>query len=108
VTIATPSRISLYPGASGPEGSVSSNVGGKRSGSATFRSADPVARVLEYYERSLKAAGMEVSKTTFTAQGSEGGVLNGNSSDPERTVGVMVGEEDGETAIRITYSEAGG
>ena len=78
---------------------------GKRSAAVSFRTTDPVARALEHYESSLKAEGLVVSKTTFTAQGSEGGMLNGSSQDPERTVTVMVNEEDGEAIVNITYSE---
>ncbi len=100
-----PQWISAYPGATAPEGAYSSTSGGQRTGSVTFRTADPVARVLEYYERTLKAAGLEVSKTTFTAQGSDGGMLNGSSQEPERSVMVMVNEEDGETEIAVNYTE---
>ena len=74
-----PSWIPLYPGASEPQGAYSSTAGDQRSGAVSFRSTDPVARVLEFYERTLKAAGLEVSKTTFTTQGSDGGMLNGSS-----------------------------
>ena len=100
-----PEWIAVYPGASEPQGTYSSTAGDQRSGSVSFRSTDPVARVLEFYERSLKAAGLEVNKTTFTAQGSDGGMLQANSQDPQRTVMVMVSDEDGETSIAVTYSE---
>ena len=103
-----PGWVSQYPGASDPQGTYSSTAGGERSGAVTLTTTDPVARVLEYYERTLKAEGLEVSKTTFTAQGSEGGMLNGKSEDPKRTVTVMVGEEGGETTINITYTEPAG
>lgn len=103
-----PDWIDLYPGASEPEGTYSSTAGGQQSGAVSFRSTDPVARVLEFYERTLKAAGLDVSKTTFTAQGSEGGMLNGSSQDPQRQVTVMVGDEDGETVVNINYSEPAG
>ena len=55
-----PDWIGLYPGASEPEGAYSSTSGDQRTGAVSFRSTDPVARVLEYYERTLKAAGLEV------------------------------------------------
>lgn len=98
--------IPRYPGASEPEGAFSSTSGDQRSGSASFRTTDPVARVLEFYERSLKAAGMEVSKTTFTAQGSDGGMITANSDDPQRSVTVMVSDEDGETLVNATFNES--
>lgn len=103
-----PSWIALYPGASEPQGAYSSTTGDQRSGAVSFRTTDPVARVLEFYERSLKATGLEVSKTTFTAQGSDGGMLNGSSEEPQRSVTVMVNEEDGETAIAVNYTEPAG
>ena len=103
-----PAWISQYPGGSEPQGTYSSTAAGERSGAVSVTTSDPVARVLEYYERTLKAEGLEVSKTTFTAQGSEGGMLNGSSQDPKRTVTVMVGEEGGETTVNITYSEPAG
>ena len=103
-----PSWISNYPGASDPEGTYSSTSGGQRTGAVTSRTSDPVARVLEHYERSLKAEGLEVSKTVFTAQGSEGGMLNGSSQDPQRSVTIMVNEEDDETVIAINYTEPAG
>jgi hypothetical protein len=100
-----PGWVSVYPGASEPEGAYSATSEGVRSGATSFRSTDPVARVLEFYERTLKAAGLEVSKTTFTAQGSDGGMLNGSSQDPARQVTVTVNDEDGETAISVNFSE---
>lgn len=100
-----PAWITVYPDSSEPEGAYSSTSGDQRSGAVSFRSTDPVARVLEYYERTLKAAGLEVSKTRFTAQGSDGGMLNGDSQEPRRTVTVMVTTEDGETVINVSYSE---
>lgn len=103
-----PAWIAVYPGSSEPQGTYSSTTGEQRSGSVSFRTGDPVARVLEFYERSFKAAGLEVRKTTFTAQGSAGGTLSGSSQEPQRTVTVMVNEEDGETAIAVTYSEPAG
>jgi hypothetical protein len=103
-----PAWIELYPGSSEPQGAYSSTTGDQRAGAVSSRSTDPVARVLEFYERTLKAAGLEVSKTTFTAQGSDGGMLNGSSDEPQRTVTVMVSEEDGETVISINYSEPAG
>ncbi len=106
-TAELPDWMPLYPGASEPEGSYSSTAGDQRSGAVSFRSSDSVAQILEFYEAALKAAGLEVSKTTFTAQGSEGGMLNGSSEQPERTVAVMVSDEDGETSIAVNYSEGG-
>ncbi len=103
-----PEWIAVYPGASEPQGTFSSTVGDQRSGAVSFRTSDPVARVLEFYERSLKAAGLDVNKTTFTAQGSDGGMLNGTSQDPTRSVTVMVSDEDGETSIAVNYSEPAG
>ena len=103
-----PAWVTVYPGSSEPQGAYSSTSGDQRSGAVSFRSTDPVARVLEYYERTLKAAGLEVSKTRFTAQGSDGGMLNGNSDDPQRTVTVMVNTENGETVINVNYSEPAG
>jgi hypothetical protein len=103
-----PSWIAVYPGASEPQGAYSSTAGDQRTGAVTFRTSDPVARVLEFYERSLKAGGLEVSKTTFTAQGSDGGMLNGTSQEPQRSVTVMVSDEDGETSIAVNYTEPGG
>lgn len=103
-----PAWIDLYPGASEPQGAFSSTTGGERSGAVSFRSTDPVARVLEFYERTLKASGLEVSKTTFTAQGSDGGMLNGTSDEPKRKVTVMVNDEEGETVISVNYTEPAG
>jgi hypothetical protein len=100
-----PTWIAAYPGASEPEGSYSSTTTDEHMAAVSFRTTDPVARVLEFYERSLKAAGLEVSKTTYTAQGSDGGMLNGSSTDPKRSVTVMVSDEDGETSIAVNYTE---
>ena len=100
-----PDWVTVYPGSSEPQGAYSSTSGSERSGAVSFRSTDPVARVLEYYERTLKAAGLEVTKTRFTAQGSDGGMLVGKSQAPQRSVTVMVNAEEGETVININYTE---
>ena len=103
-----PPWIELYPGSSEPQGAMSSTTAEGLSGTVTFRSTDPVARVLEFYERTLKASGLQVDKTTFTAQGSEGGMLTGESDEPRRSVTVMVNDEDGATMISISYQEPAG
>ncbi len=103
-----PGWVSVYPGASEPEGAYSSTAGDQRTGAVSFRTTDPVARVLEFYERTLKAEGLDVTKNIFTAQGSEGGMLNGSSQSPARSVTVMVSEEDGETVISVNYTEPAG
>ena len=100
-----PAWISVYPGASEAQGAYSSTAGNERSGAVTFRSTDPVARVLEFYESRLKAAGLDVTKEIFTTRDAEGGALTGTSPQPQRSVRVGVQDESGETVISITYSE---
>ena len=100
-----PAWISVYPGASEGQGAYSSTAGGERSGAVTFRSTDPVARVLEFYESRLKAAGLDVTKEIFTTRDAEGGALSGTSREPQRSVRVGVQDESGETVISISYSE---
>ncbi len=100
-----PDWLPVYPGASGPEGSYSATQGGQRSGGASFRTGDSVAEVLEFYERELKAAGLDVSKSTFSAQGSQGGMIQAEGGGS--TAMIMVSDEDGETTIAVTYGGAG-
>lgn len=66
---------------------------------------DDVSKVVEFYRSALEEAEYNLSVNTFSgSEGEDGGIINA-SHESGRTITVMIGTEDGSTAINVTYSE---
>jgi hypothetical protein len=64
-----------------------------------------VADVIAYYRDQLKAAGFEINVNTFSGDGSDGGMVNGNLEEADRTVMVIIDRKNDATKVGVTFSE---
>jgi hypothetical protein len=100
-----PSWVPEYPGsetqgvysAQGPQGTTAA---------FSFDTKDSPEKVIEFYEGKLKAAGFEVSTSTFKKTGKvSGGLINAESKRDQRQIHVTVSAEDEGTKVALNYSE---
>jgi hypothetical protein len=76
------------------------------SGGFEVETGDAVADVLEFYRAALDAAGFTVSVNTYSADNSEGGMVNANHPDDKRSVVVIVSSESGgPTKASVQFSD---
>jgi hypothetical protein len=97
-----PSWVMRYPGATMTGGSVATGAQGA-GGMGTFETTDSVADVRAFYEREIKAAGLQLS--TQQANYGDGEVVNltgvgGNS----RNLNATITTQNGKTQITLTYA----
>jgi len=96
------------PGAGEVQGTYSTSDGTTSSGAFNYTTSESVAQVLEFYESNLTNQGYEVTKSTFSTGGMDGGMVAGNNEGNGRTVSASIGtSEDGETVVTVTYSSGG-
>lgn len=102
-----PEWVPRYPGTS-PEGNYAMSGDRGRSGAFTLTTADDPQTVTAYFEKTLKQAGFEVSKTTFSGE-QTGALITGRQQEPERTLTLTIGTaDDGRTSVTVSYSEGSG
>lgn len=97
-----PEWVPQYPGAR-PQGVVRQDAQGIRRGVATFEASAAAGRIADYYDRTLREAGLEVSR----AEESSSIKLRGSGGEGSREVVVVVSSQGITSAIRITFSESG-
>jgi hypothetical protein len=102
-----PSWVPAYPGAA-PEGVYSAEDASQKGGTFGLSTADAVAQVFAYYKQQLEGAGFKVTETHYSAAGSEGGMVVGESADGLRTVTFTLATESGKTRVAGVYSEKKG
>lgn len=92
-----------YPGASAVVSTYSTKTADEETGLFTFTTTDPVGDVMDYYRRSLDDLGFELSESTYTSGGVQGGSLSGQDADG-RTVAVSISRQGEETQIGVSYT----
>ncbi len=96
-----PDWVPSYPGSS-PTGTASASTQDEEGGSFTFKTADTVSDVLDFYKEKLKGEGFEVSSSSWEKDGSTaGGGVNATSGN--RSVTVAIGSEDSETTVHVVF-----
>jgi hypothetical protein len=76
------------------------------SGGFEIETGDSVADVLEFYRAALEAGGFTVSVNTHAADNSEGGMVNGNHPEDQRSVIAIVSSEaGGPTKAMVQFSD---
>lgn len=100
--VKAPEWIPMYPGAK-PEATFSATSGGGQGGAFGFKTHDSAATVVDFYKRELERSGFEVSTTKFGASGHNGGIVTGSAAGAAHKLSVMIGEENGETTVTVTY-----
>lgn len=99
-----PSWVPSYPGAT-VQGTFDSTSNGARSLAYTVKSTDAVAKLMDFYETELKSAGLKVEKTTYSANGTDGGSVSGKSDDGKRTLTAMISSDNGGAQALITVED---
>jgi len=100
-----PSWVPMYPGTE-PSSRHSMRTDTTASGGFEVTTADPVADVLEFYREALESAGYAISVNTYTQDGTEGGMVNGNNEAEERSVVVIINREAGQdTTAVVSFNE---
>jgi hypothetical protein len=95
----------VYPGAAAKAVGTQAASDTEQSGMVVFTTTDAPQKILEFYERVLKTAGItEFSNTTTTSEGKLAGMLSGQSSDQRRSAQILFGTGDGKTSATLTYS----
>jgi len=100
--VKAPEWIPMYPG-SKPEATFSATSGRGQGGAFGFKTHDSATTVVDFYKRELESSGFEVSTTKFGASGHNGGIVTGTNAGAKHKLSVMIGEENGETTVTVTY-----
>ena len=92
-----PSWVPQYPGST-PKGAMSSSTGEGSQNTFTFKSSDPVAKILAFYTDQMKSAGFTISLTSTTETG---GLIQAQDEAKKRTLMVTVsaGTDGNDTSV---------
>ena len=98
---ATPAWLPVYPG-SAPQGTVSTQTPNGSQNTYGFKTQDPPAKVISYFQDQLKSSGLAVSMVTT---GDQGGMVQAQDAEKNRSVLVTAGASGGGTSGTITVIE---
>jgi hypothetical protein len=101
-----PDWAPIAPGASKPQSLFSTSDGTSTNGVFTYTVSSSVADVLDFYEETLTDEGYNVTKSTFSSGGKDGGMVGGRN-DSGRSVSASVGAADDGVQVSVTYSSGG-
>ncbi len=102
-----PAWVPLYPGVKSEEGGgFRAEKNGKISGSFIGTTADPSAKVKEFYDAKLKEAGFTTEVSTMNMNGTDSAIVAGKKEADKSTVNVMINTEKGKTAVVLSYEGA--
>ena len=92
-----PSWVPQYPGST-PKGAFSSSSAEGSQNTFTFKSSDPVAKILAFYTDQMKSAGFTISLTSTTETG---GLIQAQDETKKRTLMVTVsnGTDGNDTSV---------
>jgi len=96
-----PAWVPVYPGSS-PQGTMATQSKDGSSNTFTFKTSDAPAKVLAYYQDQLKSAGFKINLVTNTDQG---GIVQAENSEKQRTVMVTVGASGEGTEANVIAVE---
>ena len=99
-----PSWVPDYPG-SDPQGAFSASGADGDSGTFGFKTKDSSDKVVQYYQDQFKSSGMKVTSNVTTQDGkSSAGMLTAQDDASKHTVTIVLGVENGETSVAVTYT----
>jgi hypothetical protein len=99
-----PSWVPSYPGATMMRGAAGTSAEGE-SGAGSFTTKDSLEKVLDYYEAALKSQGLEVTRQTYSTDGThQVGILVGQDEGRKRYVNVNAGSQPDGTKVGITFT----
>jgi hypothetical protein len=99
-----PDWIPAYPGST-PQGTFSMHNGKEATGSFHFSSADPVDRVVSYYEDAFKKTGMKVSTNSMQTDGKPSlTIVTANEASQKRNAMITVTTSTEGSDVGITFT----
>ncbi len=99
-----PSWLPVYPGGT-VQGTFDTTNAEGHSATFTVSTSDPVSKVLDFYKSQFESGGLKAEKTTFSANGQDGGTVTAKSADDKRQANVLIGNANGKTSATVTYQE---
>jgi hypothetical protein len=96
-----PAWVPVYPGSS-PEGTFSASAKEGENNGYHFKTNDGPAKVLDYFQSQLKAAGFTISMASNTPSG---GMVIGQDAAQNRTLTITVGEAGGGSEVNVMAAE---
>jgi len=100
-----PSWMPSYPN-SQPQASMTSETDKGKTIVYTFKTPDPVDKVVNFYKDGFTSAGMTITNNAiFSNNGNSGGMVAAKDQDGKRDVVVTIGTEQGQTSVGVTYTE---
>jgi hypothetical protein len=99
-----PAWVPDYPG-SDPQAAFSAQGREGDSGTFTFKTRDASDKVVRYYQDQFQSAGLKVTNNfTSQANGAATGMLIAQDGSNQHTVTVVVGQDNGQSAVSVTYA----
>lgn len=102
-----PSWIPTYPGATS-EGVYSAETAEASSGTFSMTTTDGVDQVFSYLKGQLEGGGYTVTENRFSGPQGDGGMLNGESGDGNRSLTYTLSASDGKTQVGGMYNQKKG
>ena len=99
-----PDWIPAYPGAI-TENVSTMTVGAERGGTYLLKTTDSPDQVMEFFKRTLEAAGFTVETVSMSVGGGPSGMVSGRSADDKRSYSVTLSVESGVTQGFVMYGE---
>ena len=99
-----PAWVPDYPG-SDPQGAFSTQGENGASGTFTFKTRDSSDKVVKYYQDQFNSSGLKVTSNITNQNGqSMAGMLSAQDESSKHTVLVIVGVENSETTVAVTFA----
>lgn len=95
-----PAWVPAFPGAK-PKGAYSQASGKAEEGAFAFETAEPVAKVLDFYQAQLQAKGYDVERSATDAEGGGVGTVTASSKADHREVNVVAVSNDGGKGAQV-------
>ena len=100
-----PAWVPDYPG-SDPQGAFSAQGQDGDSGSFTFKTKDSPQKVARFYQDQFQSAGLKITTNVTGQDGNAStGVLTAEDASNHHTLAVIIGPDDGQTAVNVTYTK---
>jgi hypothetical protein len=99
-----PSWLPVYSGGT-VQGTYDTTNNEGRTAAFTVSTKDAPDKVIEFYETQLKGAGLKTEKTSYTANGQNGGTVSGKTDDGKRSASVIVSSSADGTQAVVSFNE---
>jgi len=100
-----PSWVPSYP-ASNPQSTMTAEDAHNKHASFNFKTGDAVDKIVSFYKDGFASAGLKVSNSSMSeGNGSTTGMISAKDDAGNREVLVIVGNQNGETTVTVSYNE---